>query len=1075
MHPKTSFNLRATIALLIAIVATIAANATQTIDLSGTWNVRLDPNDEGEQSNWQNGVTGESLALPGTVGEAGLGTPLTLKPALTKPVFEYLHQKHSYIGAAWYSRTVELDEEWTTSPIKLELERVLWGTSVWVNGQRIASGDSLIAPHRYTITDAFKPGENVLTIRVDNRMLYDIGTLGHAYTEQTQTIWNGILGRIELRREDAISIQALQVVPQPVDGQLIATIETSNLTDKTRPAKLKVTATPLDGNKPIVKASIKVTLAPGSQTLAVELPTAKLSAWSEFNPQLYRFEASLSGKGIDASKELVSGVRNIAIEKRLIKINGKPSFMRGTLECAVFPKTGYPPMNIEGWDKVFETVRDYGLNHVRFHSWCPPEAAFASADRLGIYIQAELPNWTFKNGQDPKVDVFLEKEGARIIEEYAHHPSFVFFSMGNELTGDYQYLDGLVNRLRPQAPHLLYTSTTYSFSERGAKEGPEDDIFITQRSKTGWVRAQGFINTTWPTTDSDYAEGMSSIDIPLITHEVGQYNVYPNLAELPKYNGNLRALNFEAIQQDLAQKGRLDKADDYTLNSGKLAAILYKEDIERALRTKDLSGIQLLNLTDFPGQSTATVGLLDAFWESKGLITSEDFREFSSPVVPLIKMPKMAWSSSETFTAAIELANFSAGPLVDAHVSWTIKSEDGNTLGETTLPARTIPLGNGHELGQIEFPLASIGSAQKLRVEVSVAGSDYRNAWNVWVYPESDPIDESGLTIIRRYGKPLFDALAAGEKVLFLPSVEELTQPMAGRFIPVFWSPLHFPNQAGSLGSLIDAAHPAFKHFPTDTHTDWQWWELLAESTSVNADSLGADFQPVMQFIDKYNRNSMPAILWEAKVGPGQLFVCTLDIESAPQRRIVARQLKTSLVDYVKSEAFKPTMELDAKTLASFFQVKPYRIELTKGTSHPNYAFSKLFDGKPETFWHSDWNDKDTDQPYVITFEMKEVLTVAGLKYLPRRNSQKGRVADYRVETSSDGVNWQEAASGTLANSDETQEIRFEKAVPTLFARFTVLSDVTQGKYAAIAELSPLFDDENAKVDDLGLIDGFNN
>ncbi|MDQ8198005.1 discoidin domain-containing protein [Pelagicoccus enzymogenes] len=1075
MKTKLLLCLRCTVAISIAIIANYVAHAKDTIDLSGTWEVRLDTDDQVEPTRWPKDLKSSPITLPGTIGEAELGTPLALEPALTKQVFEYLHQRNSYIGAAWYSREIEVDESWANAPVELLLERVLWRSDVWLNGEKIDTQNSLIAPHRFDLGTKLKPGKNTLMVRIDNRMQVDIGTLGHAYTEQTQTIWNGILGSIELRKQAPLSIAKLSVEPQPIDGKVHVTFELSNTTGKEQKTNIQLSAAPEGKSKIVASTSLSLTAPAGTSHHSATLPADKLNRWSEFNPQLYSFEAQLSAGKLSDSEGVVSGIREILTDERHVTINGNVSFMRGTLDCAIFPKTGYPPTDVASWDKIFQTVRDYGLNHVRFHSWCPPAAAFESADKLGVYLQPELPNWTFKNGQDPVVDAWLEEEGYRILREYAHHPSFVFFSMGNELTGDYSYLDGLIRRLREKAPHLLYTSTTYSFSERGEKEGPEDDIFITQRSNTGWVRGQGFINTTWPTTDSDYAEGMSSIDVPLITHEVGQYNVYPNLAELPKYDGNLRALNFEAIKQDLEAKGRLHKADDYTFNSGKLAVILYKEDIERALRTEDLSGIQLLNLNDFPGQSTATVGILDAFWESKGLVTPEEFRQFTSPVVPLIKMPKMAWSNDETFSADIEIANFSDAALKNAKIAWSIKTEDGKTIAKANLPVREVPLGNGHDLGAIRAPLHSIKMASKLTVEVAVKGTAYRNAWNIWVYPQVPVNDPADVTVIRRYGKPLFDALAAGENVLFLPAVEELTNPLAGRFIPVFWSPLHFPNQAGSLGTLIDSEHPAFKSFPTDTHTDWQWWELLADSTSITADSLGPDFEPVMQFIDKYNRNSLPAIMWEAKVGPGKLFVCTLDLDSDPERRIVARQLKASLLDYIGGKAFAPDFEIDAKTLASFFQVKPYSFELSRGTSHPNHDFNKLFDGKADTFWHSDWNDKDTKHPYVITIAMKEQLKVAGLKYLPRQNSERARVADYKIETSLDGKNWKTASSGTLPNSKEVQQIKFKESVSTLFLRLTVLSDVSKTTHAAIAELSPIFDDGNANVDDLGLIDGFNN
>ncbi|SMP46310.1 Glycosyl hydrolases family 2, sugar binding domain [Neorhodopirellula lusitana] len=1046
------------------------------IDLSGTWQVRLDPNDVGERERWFDHVDGVEISLPGTTVEAGLGTPLELEPALTKEVFQHLHPHFRYVGAAWYTRTISLEDGWQESNATLLLERLIWESTVWLNGKMVGSEDSLSTPHRYSVGDYLKTGENTLCVRVDNRPKVDIGVLGHAYTDETQTIWNGIIGRIELNRTDnqtlAIRTQPLRV-QVPSSGRLVVNVE------------------PLNSDRSDVPTwTIEVDR---SGEVIVEIDHKKLTPWSEFDPALYRVTARFlsSDSSSELSANFVTGFRNVETDGRALLVNDQPAFMRGTLECCIFPKTGYPPMDITahspggpnkqtsrvdnrsttyGWGKVFRTLKEYGLNHLRFHSWCPPEAAFAAADRHGVYLQVELPNWTFKMGQSPLVDEYLLKEGERILREYSHHPSFVFFSMGNELTGDYSHLDEMIRHFRSISPHLLYTSTSYSFSKRGESPGPADDVFISQKTRTGWVRGQGFLNQTPPTTDSDYTPGLDSLDIPLITHEVGQYNVYPNLEELPKYDGNLRALNFEAIQQDLRNKGRLKDAAAYTRGSGELAAILYKEDVERALRTRGLSGIQLLDLHDFPGQSTATVGLLDAFWDSKGSITPAEFRRFCSPVVPLIRMPKRTWSSDETFTAKVEIANFSDQPIKTGNVHWKIEDQRGHVLAERTIPLDVIEIGNGNTIAEIVFPLAKVQDASQLKVTVSVEGHDSENDWNFWVYPVGPAQSNGDVVVIRRFGDKLFDALAKGQRVLFLPSREEIRAPLDGRFIPVFWSPLHFANQPGSLGTVIDAEHPLFGGFPTEQHTDWQWWELLATSTSVNVDQLGADFEPIMQFIDKYNRNSLPATLWESQVGEGSLLVCTLDIESEPAKRIAASQLKRSILSYLNSPDFSPRQTMTNEQIASLFRSRPYRLSLSNGTSHPDYPLTNLLDGDPNSIWHSDWRGGKNQYPYAVDFEMIEPMQIAGLNYVQRQDNTRGRIRRFRVRTSPNGRSWTTVAEGETP----PREIRFDTPIDASHLRFEAISDVGGTENCAIAELSPIFIDRTTRVDELGLIENFN-
>ncbi|WP_168567186.1 discoidin domain-containing protein, partial [Crateriforma spongiae] len=926
-----------------------------------------------------------------------------------------------------------------------------------VNGQKIGSRDSLSTAHRYPVAAVLKPGKNTIVVRVDNRMKVDIGKLGHAYTEETQSIWNGLIGKIALVPKSAVKILA---------NPLRVVVST--------PGDLDVRIKPINGDAKELPWWTKQVSTPG--TYEVPIPSDATVAWSEFNPALYQVDCTLQAGDTDHQASLVTGFRSVSTEGTELRINGQKAFMRGTLECCIFPKTGYPPTDEVGWDKVFGTLKKYGLNHLRFHSYCPPEAAFASADRHGIYVQAELPNWTFKMGKLPETDAYLMEEGKRIMEAYSHHPSFVFFSIGNELSGDFQFVDKMVAQLRKLAPHILYTSTSYSFSPRGLLPGPEDDFYISQRTKTGWVRGQGFLNQTVPNTDSDYAEGLKCLDIPLISHEVGQYNVYPNLKELPKYDGNLRALNMEAIQNDLRAKGRLDDAEDYTANSGALARLLYKEDIERALRTKGLSGIQLLDLHDFPGQSTATVGLLDAFWDSKGLISPTEFRRFCSPVVPLVRIEKLTWSDQETFKAKIEVANFGNAALENQQVQWQVENEEGEVLVSDTVSKATIPVGNGNQIVTIEVPLKNVDRASQMRLSVSLDGTEYANDWKFWVYPESDSqANSDDVEIVRAFGKPLFDALAAGRRVLYLPKREEICQPLDGRFIPVFWSPLHFPNQPGALGTVIQSNHPVFDDFPTSPHTDWQWWELLATSTSVDmswmdpdADST-ADF-PIVQFIDKYNRNALPSILWEAKVGQGLLMVCSLDIESDPQRRLVAKQLKRSILSYLSSEKFSPAISISPKKLLDLFRARPYRIRLAKGTSHPNYALTNCDDNDVKTIWHTDWRDANNQYPYHIIIGFDGPIGVNGIQIHQRNDSSNGVIDDYQISISEDGENWKTIHQG----SKPSGKIVFDRSVVAKAVRFEALSEQNGKEDCAIAELSPVFDSGNTGVDELGLIEGFN-
>lgn len=523
---------------------------------------------------------------------------------------------------------------------------------------------------------------------------------------------------------------------------------------------------------------------------------------------------------------------------------------------------------------------------------------------MGFYVQVELPVWSVTLGKDSATVEFLRAEAKRISKEYGNHPSFCFWSIGNELQYDFNILASMLGEMKAADDRHLYTTTSFTF-EKGHGDWPEnqDDFFVTQWTKKGWVRGQGVFNQELPSFDKDFRASIDGMEVPLVTHEVGQYSVYPDLTEIPKYTGTLMPLNFMAVKEDLEKKGLIDKAPQYLQASGKLAAILYKEEIERALKTPGISGFQLLDLHDFPGQGTALVGLLNAFWESKGILTGEEFREFCAPVVPLLRFPKAVYTNNETFEAQIELCNYGKDELKNSTLSWEITA-DGRSLGKGKTPVAALAFGHNGGLGKISFPLQQVTNASKLEVCLSLDGTEYRNRWNVWVYPSSVDTKWGDVKYTRNYDEAMA-LLKKGEKVLFNPDWRTL-QGIEGKFVPVFWSPVHFPNQAGTMGVLCNPTHPALADFPTDMHTDWQWWDLNINSTTLVVDSLQGG-APVVEMVDNFVHNRRLASLYEGRVGEGKLMLATFDLQTALDKRPVARQMLYSILNYMNSEEFAPT------------------------------------------------------------------------------------------------------------------------------------------------------------------------
>jgi hypothetical protein len=909
-----NYNFLGVITILIFVIACTGTDV-QKISLAGDWQVKLDSTNIGITDNWANTkFEGLTINLPSTLDDAGIGTPNSLEPAINNYVMSNLTRKHQYIGEAWYQKEIEIPSSWASKKVDLSLERVIWESSIYIDGKLVGSKNSLIGSHDFDLSSHLTPGKHLITIVIDNSNKFPninfAGTkypdpinqdMAHAYTNHTQIKWNGILGEISLNASEKTRPENLQIYPDAENNKLKITFNQINASNISFTTRITSTDGEVIFNQKIENQKIKENMV----SFEIDRPE-KLAFWDEFNPALYDVEiATTTGKVMSRF-----GYKVIAHDNGNLTLNGQRIYLRGNLECAIFPLTGYPPLEKEHWATLIHQAKSYGLNHLRFHSWCPPKAAFEAADEAGFYLQVELPHWSLVVGEDQATTDFLVAEANKIITDYGNHPSFVFMALGNELQGDMKLLNTIAENLKKQDNRHLYATTVFSFqAPTGLYPEPQDEYFVTQWTSKGWLRGQGIFNDKPPHFNADYSANADHIKVPLISHEIGQYSVYPDLSEIPKYTGILEPLNFIAVKKDLEKKGLLILSKDFTYNSGKLATLLYKEEIERALKTPSFDGFQLLQLQDFPGQGTALVGLLNAFWESKGVVSAEEFSQFNSEVVPLIRFEKAVYESEETFEASIEIANFFK-EMENQTVEWNITDDSGVSLKNGIINNVNLTIGNNLNLGNIVYPITT-DKAKKLSISISLKGTKYKNSWSVWVYPNTVTSNTENIVITSSF-ETANTALKQGKTVLLNPDYKSL-QGIEGRFVPVFWSPVHFPNQPATMGLMIDDKHEAFKSFPTSTHTDWQWWDLCINSKSIVTDSLSVT--PIVRVIDNFVTNHNLANVFEAKVGSGKLLFSAIDITTKLNERPVARQLRYSLLDYMKSDAFNPSEILEMEVL----------------------------------------------------------------------------------------------------------------------------------------------------------------
>jgi hypothetical protein len=932
--------------LVLSVLSSCNQAPDQSMDLSGEWKVRLDRKDQGVSEEWFNDKLEESVFLPGSLAENGLGDDISVNTVWTSNIIDsswywsekyapyredgnikipfWLQPEKRFVGAAWFQKEVRIPKSWSRKHVVLCLERPHWETRVWIDDQEIGKQNTLGTPHSYPLTGLIDPGQHTITIRIDNR-IKDInpGVNSHSIADHTQSNWNGLVGNLNLQVSPLVYIDRVSLFPDVEQKLVRAQVEVRNLSGKGQACSLKLQANGggLEGKLEELGQKFSVEDTEDPHVIEITYPMGDSPAlWDEFNPELYTMVLTLSSPEGSDSRKIQFGMREFKAKGKRFSINGRPLFLRGTLECAIFPRTGYPPTDTESWLKIMQAVRAHGLNHIRFHSWCPPEAAFCAADEMGVYLHVECSSWANQGatlGDNRPIDSWLLNEAESILASYGNHPSFCMMAYGNEPGGSrqLQYLENFVTHFRKKDPRRVYTSGA------GWPYLDSADFFSDPRGRIQrWGEGlRSIINQQAPQTTFDFRDIVEPVPMPYVSHEIGQWCVYPNFREIEKYDGVLKARNFEIFRETLEKQDLAHLADSFLIASGKLQALCYKADIEAALRTPEMAGFQLLDLHDFPGQGTALVGVLDPFWEEKGYITPEQYSNFCNVTVPLARMNKRVYSTNESFEADLEVAHFGSRTLQDPEIRWKISSEEGTVVEEGGFQVNTLQLDNNQQLGSIRFPLNGITGPVKLNLELSV--DQYSNDWDFWVYPENLPdLQAENIHITGTLDQAALEVLKEGGKVLWTLRPNSLTDAFGGNialgFSSIFWNTAWTRGQAPhTLGILCNPAHPALASFPTEYHSNWQWWDALHFGQAIRLDAFEEHIKPIVRIIDDWFENRSLGLIFEAKAGNGKILVCGTDLLTKQEDRLEARQLLFSLINYMNTSLFNPGTEVSMDEL----------------------------------------------------------------------------------------------------------------------------------------------------------------
>ncbi len=839
-----------------------------------------------------------TILLPGTTDLAGLGYALNLKemryacpypvttrfPGVKEPQRAdeqgYLARRHLFVGPAWYERMVEIPAAWQGSPVALRLERTMWRTDVWIDGQSIGSCDSLVTEHRYEL-GTLSAGPHRITVRVDNRLIHNISTITHAYGPETQSRWNGLIGNLQLEQTTPLYIRSVAAFPSADRRSVKCTVHLANTTPTRESGTLHVRLYPEHSTEVLAESQLSLGCEPGNSQQDVPLTlAAPARAWDEFQTARYRAVASWeTGEQRDECAVLF-GFRHIERVGKEIHVNGQRIFLRGTLDCCNYPRTGHPPMDVAQWKRVLGTVKQYGFNHVRFHTWCPPEAAFEAADQLGLYLLAETPAWVDDwgvqtatqpkgIGHDEDVVAYLRSEMQRISAAYGNHPSFVMFTIGNEFgitQTDWDCVSKMVLEIKQLDPRRLYSGCC------ARRCLDVDDYWITHRCGDAAARGIGPASTDW-----DFSQAVDASPKPVIAHETGQRPVFPDYDRLlPKFTGPLLPLNLERHRRSLIAHGLAHQADEFVRASARFQWTQYKAEHEAMVRTPGLSGYQLLMLNDFTGQSEALVGLLDPFGESKGVVSLDEVRTWNAPTTLLARFPKYVWTNQESFQAQVSIANYDSREL-SGELSWVLTTGAGVPVAAGKCQVAGVQPGTVTPVQPITAQLKDLPAATALTLTVQLG--DVTNHWNLWSVPDAETAaDPAGVVVTRTLDAATIDALAGGAKVLWLAHGVKNDRTAQTGFASVYWSAGWWGNAFSSLGIVCDPAHPALAQFPNRGHSDWVWQELCEDATTIDLTGAPAGYRPLVQPVPDFHFNTLLGHVFEAKVGAGRLLVCGYDI-----------------------------------------------------------------------------------------------------------------------------------------------------------------------------------------------------
>ena len=706
-----------------------------------------------------------------------------------------------YSGVAWYRRRFEV-EGWTEggregrpsdTPLLrpsayLHFGAVDYSTTVWLNGQLVGEHEGGYLPFELEVGEVLRPDSNELIVRVidpgnDADFLPEFTFAEIPHGKQS---WYGPIGGIwqsvYLERRPALHLMRLRVTPDVPGEQAQVRVSLSGESD--RPLGLWLNVTDPKGQ---VRRH-RLVLPAGVESEEVTIPVPEPMLWDTTHPNLYGLQAVLLDGSDDRAQPgdtLATnfGMRTIATSHTgHLLLNGQVLYLRGALDQDYYPDLIYTPFSDEELDAQFAKAKHMGLNLLRTHIKITDPRYYDAADRAGILIWTELPNWqdlTEAAKRRAKDTLF------GMVERDWNHPSIIIWTIVNENwgvdlavnAGHRAWLSDMYNQLKALDPHRLVVGNSPCFTNFHVVTDIEDfhnyyampdhyrkwrDWVQTFASRPPWTFAhvyenieswREYIRDPWnPVARQPAPEVRRRGSEPMVVSEFGNWGL-PDVAKLKAHYGREPWWFETGIEwgdgvvypHGIEQRYKafhLDKVfptlSDLAAASQRMQFTALKYQIEQMRRHPSIVGYVITEFTDVHWESN---GLLDlcrnpkAYFDVIGQINSPD------AIVPT-DWERIAFWEGERCEVRLALSHFSSADLRSSRLEWNLDLwPDIRGSFDNLAPHRA----QLTQLGTAMFEVPPLEQAARARLEMRLlnAGGELvtRNHHELYFFPRAEPAE----------------------------------------------------------------------------------------------------------------------------------------------------------------------------------------------------------------------------------------------------------------------------------------------------------------------------------------------